>query len=124
MSNPILKQHVLEWLGSMKPQIVDIENCLDPLRHFNIKTGVVNKDPWIHKIRLPLNLATSQTRQQAIRLDQADASLRQSNSVAYPKRKLPANKIRIVKDRVETRPFMSVGLLSPCAKKNEPLKRK
>src|ERR1051325_9471347 len=87
----------------MKTQIVDVNHSLHSLRHFNIHSRIVNKDPRIHKIRLALNLAASQTRQQTIRLDQPDACLRQTNSVSHPERKLSADEIRIVEDGVESR---------------------
>src|ERR1700754_2376925 len=90
----------------MKAQIVHIHNCLDPLRQFNINAAVVKKKPRIDKIRLPLNLAAAQTRQQTVRLDQPDASLRQTNSIAHPKRKLTTSEIRIVEDRIK--PISSV----------------
>src|ERR1044072_8652995 len=101
MPDAILKQQQLERLSAMKAQGVDVNHSLHSLRQFNIHSRVVNKDPRIHKIRLPLNLTAPQTRQQAIRLDQPDARLRQANSVSYPERKLPAHKIRSVEDRIE-----------------------
>src|SRR6185503_12549751 len=103
MSNTILKQQQLQRLGAMKPKIVDIDHCLRALRDFNIESCVVNKNPRIHKISLPLDLAASQTRQQTVRLDQPHARLRQANPIANPECKLPTNKIRIVEDRIEAR---------------------
>ena len=103
MSNAILKEQQLQRLRPVKPQIVHIHNRLDTLRHFDIHARVVNKNSGINKIRLALNLAASQTRQQTVRLDQSHARLRQANSISNPKRKLPADKIRIVEDRIETR---------------------
>src|SRR5215467_10343538 len=85
----------------MKSQVVNIHHRLHTLRHVDIDATVVNKNSGVDKIRLPLRLAAAQTRQQTVRLDQAHACLRQTNSIPHPVRKLPASKIRIVKDRVE-----------------------
>src|SRR5215213_11552703 len=87
----------------MEPQIVEVDYSLHTLRDFNVNSRVVNKNPGVHKIRLPLNLTASQTRQQAIRLDQPHACLRQPNSISNPKRELSANKVRIVEDSIEAR---------------------
>src|SRR5918999_2719369 len=60
----ILKQHQLERLSPVKPQIVRIEHRLDTLRDFNVNAGVVDKDPRVDEVRLSLDLAAPQTRQQ------------------------------------------------------------
>src|ERR1044072_1423124 len=101
MSNARLKERVFKRLCAMKPQVVHIEYRLQSLRDFYIHTRVIDEDSGVYKIRLAFNLAAAQTRQNAVRLDQADARLRQANAVAIPKRELPADKIRIVKDRVK-----------------------
>src|SRR5207244_2573395 len=41
-------------------------------------------------------------RQDAVRLHETNTSLRQTDTVAIPKRELPAHEIRIVEDRVES----------------------
>src|SRR5215212_1398491 len=87
----------------MESQIVDVDHPLHTLRHLNVNARVVNKDARVNKIWLTLSLAASQTRQQAIRLDQRHACLRQTNSISNPERKLSAGKIRIIEDRIESR---------------------
>ena len=124
MTNSVLKQHILERLRSMKPQIVDIENCFDSLSQLDVDAGVINVDAGIDKICLALNFAATQTWQHAVWLHEADACLRQTNTVAVPIRKLAANKIRIIKNGVKSRCLLSVGLLSPWAQKTDPLKRR
>src|SRR2546423_14145336 len=89
----------------MKAQVVHIEDCFDSLRHFHIDAAVINKNAGIDEVRLALDLAATQRRQDAVWLNQANPCLRQANSISIPKRKLSADKIRIVKDRVETISF-------------------
>src|SRR6185503_12075758 len=48
-----------------------------------------------------LDLAAAKRRQQAVRLNQSHTCLRQTNSVSVPKRKLTADEVRIVKNRIE-----------------------
>src|ERR1044072_1959802 len=87
----------------MEAQVVDVDHRLDSLRHLDINAAVVNKDAGIHEVCLSLDFAAAQTRQQTVRLDQADARLRETNSIAHPKRKLTTGEIRIVEDGVEAR---------------------
>src|SRR5215211_5582111 len=87
----------------MKAQVVDIDHGFDSLCDFKVNAAVVNKDPGIHKVCLSLNLAASQTRQKTVRLDQARAGLRETNSIAHPERKLTTNEIRLIEDRIEPR---------------------
>ena len=94
----------------MKPQIVGVEDRLDSLRHFDINSGVVNKDARIDKICLSLSLAAAQTRQETIRLDQTHTRLRQTNAVAVPERKLPADEIWIVEDRIKAGRLIVSGI--------------
>src|SRR5437764_5038115 len=108
MPDSVLKQNELERFRPVKKQVVYVDNCLDALRQLDVDARVVNVDPWIDEIRLPLNLAAAQTRQQTVWLDQAHAGLGQTDPVAHPKRKLTAGKIRIVEDRIEP-----VGSLFP-----------
>ena len=98
-----LKQNVFERFGAMKAQVIHVEDSLQPLRHFHVHARVVNKDSGIDEVRLTFNLAAAQAGQNAVRLNQANTCLRQTNPVAIPKRKLSADKIRIVEDRVEAR---------------------
>ena len=101
VANVILKQHQLQRLGAMKAQIVHVDDCFHALRQLDVDAGVVNEDAGIDEVRLSLNLAAAQRRQKTVRLDQAHTRLRQTNSVAHPKRKLPASEVRIVEDGVE-----------------------
>src|SRR5690349_13783145 len=98
VANVILKQHQLQRLGAMKAQVVYVHDCFHTLRQLNIDAGVVNEEAGIDEVCLSLNLAAAQSRQETIRLDQAHAGLRQTNSVAHPERKLPAGEVRIVED--------------------------
>jgi hypothetical protein len=101
MSNPILKQDVLKRLSTMEPQVIQVQDGFDSLRDLNVNARVVNKNPGINEVRLPFDLTAAQTGQNAIRLDQPDASLRQPNAVTVPKRKLSTDEIWIVKDSVK-----------------------
>ena len=84
MADVILKENVFERFRAMKAQIVDVEDGLDALRDININSGVVNKDSGIDEVRLSLSLAAAQTRQDAVGLNEADASLRQSDALPIP----------------------------------------
>src|SRR5436190_20479341 len=101
MTDPILKQNVFQRLSAMKSQVINIEPRLDSLRDLGVGSAVVDKDSGINKIRLPFDLAAAQARQNTVRLHQAHTGLGQPNAVAVPERKLAANKIRIVEDRIE-----------------------
>src|SRR6185369_8080289 len=96
VTDAVLKEYQLQRLRPVKPQKVDVDDCFDSLRQFHINAAVVNKDSGIYEICLSLRLTASQTRQETVRLDQTDTSLRQTNSIPHPERKLPTNKIRIV----------------------------
>src|SRR5213594_898736 len=86
----------------MKTQIVNIEDRFYSLGDLDVDAGVVNIDSGINEVRLAFDLTAAQSRQDAIWLDETDSGLSQANSVAIPERKLSADKIRIVKDRVKT----------------------
>jgi hypothetical protein len=68
----------------MKPQIVNIENCLQALGDFNVDAHVEDEYSRVNEIRLTLSLAASQTWQDAVWMDQPNTSLGQSYSVAVP----------------------------------------
>ena len=53
----------------MKPQVINIEDRFDSLRHFDINSAVINKNSWINEIRLPFDLAAAQAGQNAVRLN-------------------------------------------------------
>src|SRR4030095_10029330 len=92
---------VFQRFSSMEPKIVGVKDCLHPLRYFNIDAGVIDEDSGIEEVRLPLNLAAPQTREQTVRLDQTNPRLRETNAITDPERKLATDKIWIVEDRVE-----------------------
>src|SRR5215813_1019620 len=92
----------------MKAQVVNVEYGFQPLRDFSINAGVVDKDAGVHEIRLPLSLAATQARQQTVGLHQSHSRLRQANSISIPERKLAANQIWVIQNRVEPR-CLSVG---------------
>ena len=79
-----MKQNIFKRLGSMKSQIVGIKDRFNALRNFDIQARIVDKDPRIDEICLPLNLAASETRQKTVRLDQSDACLCQSDPISIP----------------------------------------
>src|SRR6202521_2210396 len=85
----------------MKAQIVHVKDRFQTLRNFHVHARVVNKDSGIDEVCLPFDLAAAQAGQNAVRLYQADSGLRQADAVAIPERELPADKIRIVEDRVK-----------------------
>src|SRR6266545_1281498 len=66
VSDAVLKEHILQRLCAMKPEIVDVEDRLDSLSKFHIDAGVVNEDTGIYKVRLALGFAAAQTRQDAV----------------------------------------------------------
>src|SRR5437764_465459 len=84
MPDMILKQNVFERFSAMKTQVVNIEDCFHALSDIGVNARVVNKDAGIDKVRLALNLAAAQTRQNAIGLDQANAGLGQPDAIAIP----------------------------------------
>src|SRR5258708_33671309 len=97
----------------MKTQVVHIENCLQTLRYFHIDATVVNEDSGIDEVGLAFDLAAAKRRQDAVRLHQADTGLGQTDAVPIPKRKLTANKIRIVENRVKARRLTVSWILVP-----------
>src|SRR6185436_2681136 len=71
------------------------------LRHFYIDSRVIDEDSGVNKVRLTLDLAAAQARQKTVGLDQTDARLRKTYAITIPKRKLSADEIRIIENRVE-----------------------
>src|SRR6185436_18131213 len=122
MPNPILKQHVLKRLGAMKAQVVHIKYRFQTLGDLGVDAGVVNKDSGIDEVCLAFDLAAAQARQNAVRLHQAHAGLRQANAVAVPERELPADKIRIVENCVKTIRVTIVGVLITLREENRSAK--
>jgi hypothetical protein len=59
MSNAILKKYVFEWFGAMKAKIIGVKNRLNPLGYLDINTCVINENPRINEVRLPLRLAAA-----------------------------------------------------------------
>ena len=68
----------------METQIVNVEDRFHTLSDIGVDARVVNEDAGIDEVRLALSFAAAQTRQNAIRLDQANARLGQPDAVAVP----------------------------------------
>ena len=85
----------------MEAQIVPVEDQLDTLGKVNVNAGVIDQDAGINEVRLPLNLAAAQRRQERVRLHQADGCAGERDADAIPERELAADEIRIIEDGVE-----------------------
>src|SRR5258705_13713305 len=85
----------------MKPKVVDVEYRLQALRNFNIHASVIDEYSRVDEVCLSLDLAASQTWQQAIRLNQTHTGLGQANAIPNPEGKLPTNEVWIIEDSVE-----------------------
>src|SRR5438132_153523 len=117
MPNMILKQNVFQRLRAMKTQIVNVEDRFHALGDLGVDPRVVDEDAGIDKIGLALDLAAAQARQHAIGLHQANARLGQPDAIAIPERKLSADEIGIVEDRIESGGLRVSGIRVPLSKK-------
>jgi hypothetical protein len=85
----------------LKADHVQVQHGAQFWRDLYIGTSVIDKDPWIHEIRLPLGFARSKGRNQAAWRDQAYPRTRQPDAFAIPEAEETTREIRIVEDGIE-----------------------
>ena len=125
VANMILKQHVLQRLSAMKPQIVHIENCLDSLRDFDVDAGVVNKDSGIDKVCLALRSCCCAGSAGCCSAGPAPRRFASAECRCGSKMKTARRRnLDRQRSRRNRWPYRLSDSNRPAPKKNEPLKRK
>ena len=109
IADAVLEDEGPQGLRLVKPQEVDVVDHPQSGRQLEVHSAVDQEQAGVDEIALPLGLARTEIRNQALAVDQVNAE--QLDCLALPVTEIAAGKVRVVQDRIETGGMLVIGVV-------------